>query len=88
MARLLKFTRGNQLTIPQEIIRQAGLEPTKDYLSVEYLKGVIVLKPVEIEERIPSQVYEKLLDHVFDAEEGDIITGPREAGKVLRKRKK
>lgn len=88
MARLLKFTRGNQITIPREIIRQAGLEPTKDHLSVEYLKGAIVLKPVDIEERIPPPAYEKLLDQVFEAEEGDVIAGPREAEKVLRKRKK
>jgi len=47
---LSKLTRGNQVTMPKSIVERANLKAGKDYLDVEYVKGVIYLKPVDIEE--------------------------------------
>lgn len=85
---LAKLTRGNQLTIPKEIIRLAGLKEGNDYLDVVYENGIIQLKPVEIEERIPSSVYENLIESAFTVEDGDITAEEKEADILSKRRKK
>lgn len=85
---LAKRTRGNQITIPKEIIRQAGLTDKDAYFDVVCDHGIIQLKPVEIEERIPPQAYEALLQSAFAEESGDETASSRDAEKVLGKRSK
>ena len=85
---LAKLTRGNQLTIPKDIVRQVHLEAGRDYLDVIYLNGVIVLKPVDVEERVPPESYEVLLRDAFTVKPGDIIADERSAALVLKKRLK
>jgi len=83
---LAKRTRGNQITIPREIVRQAGLTDKDVYFDVVCERGVIELKPVQIEERIPPQAYEALLDSAFRKEPGDAVASADEADRVLSKR--
>lgn len=85
---LAKLSRGNQLTIPKEIVEQVHLHAGRDYLDVTYLNGVIVLKPVDVEERIPPESYEALLKDAFTIEPGDIVADERTARNVLRRRLK
>lgn len=85
---LAKLTRGNQLTIPKEIVDRIRLQAGRDYLDVAYLKGVIVLKPVDVEERIPPESYEALIKDAFTIKPGDIVVDERSAGSVLKKRLK
>ena len=53
---LAKLTRGNQITIPKAMVKKAKLKEGNDYLDVVYIKGVIVLKPVDVVERISVKV--------------------------------
>ena len=85
---LAKLTRGNQVTIPKPIVKQAGLREGAEYLDVQYVKGVICLKPVDMEERIPAEAYERLLEHFSRPEPGSVILSEREAVDFLRKRAK
>jgi len=85
---LAKLTRGNQLTIPKEIVERVRLQAGRDYLDVEYLHGVIVLKPVDVEERIPPESYEALLKDAFTVRPGDIVADARTARSVLKRRMK
>ena len=85
---LAKLTRGNQLTIPKGIIDRIRLQAGRDYLDVTYLHGVIILKPVDVEERIPPQCYEALLRDAFTVRPGDIVADERTAASVLKKRMK
>ena len=85
---LAKRTRGNQITIPKEVIRQAGLTAKDTYFDVVCDGGVIQLKPVSIEERIPPQVYAALLKQAFTEEDGDVPADSNHASKVLAKRSK
>ena len=85
---LAKLTRGNQLTIPKAIVNKIHLQAGRDYLDVSYLNGVIVLKPVDVEERIPPESYEALLKDAFTIEPGDIVADERTARNVLRRRLK
>lgn len=85
---LSKLTRGNQLTIPKEIVDRIQLRAGRDYLDVSYLHGVIILKPVDVEERIPPESYAALLKHAFIAQAGDIVADEKTAPTVLRKRLK
>ena len=83
---LAKLTRGNQLTIPKKIIEQARLQVGRDYLDAVYVNGVIVLKPVDVEERISPEAYEKFLKDVRTIRPGDIVADERTADAVLKRR--
>lgn len=85
---LAKRTRGNQITIPKEVIRQAGLTDRDTYFDVVCDGGIIQLKPVQIEERIPPQVYAALLDDAFTKEDGDVAASSSQADGILAKRSK
>ena len=85
---LAKLTRGNQLTIPKTIVRHTHLQAGHDYLDVSYLNGVIILKPVDVEERVPPEAYETLITDALTVKPGDIVADERSAGSVLRKRLK
>ncbi len=85
---LAKLTRGNQFTIPKLIINQAHLQAGRDYLDVVYTSGVILLKPVDVEERVPPEAYEALLKDAFTIKPGDIVADERTAATVLKKRLK
>lgn len=85
---LAKLTRGNQLTIPKEVIKRVQLQAGRDYLDVTYLNGVIILKPVDVEERIPPECYEALIKDAFIIKPGDIVADEQSAASVLKKRMK
>ncbi|GEM_PF-1714370 len=69
---LAKLTRGNQITIPKEIIRRAHLREGNDYVEVEYADGIIHLRPVEVEARIPPEAFERFARAVQRREIGDV----------------
>jgi bifunctional DNA-binding transcriptional regulator/antitoxin component of YhaV-PrlF toxin-antitoxin module len=85
---LAKLTRGNQITIPKEIVLQARLKQGNDYLDIEYSDGLIYLKPIELEERIPHEVLEKFQSQAAKMEKGDILLKGQEAEGFLKKRAK
>ncbi len=85
---LAKLTRGNQLTIPKEIVERVHIQAGRDYLNVTYLNGAIVLTPVDVEERIPPEAYERFIKDVLTIRPGDIVADERTAGNVLKKRAK
>ena len=66
---LAKITRSNQITIPREIIKKAHLSTESDYVDVQYSNGVITIKPVDVEERIPPEQYEKFIQWALSDEE-------------------
>lgn len=85
---LSKLTRGNQITIPKPIAERAGLKVGRDYLDVEYVGGVICLKPVDMEERIPKEDLEKLKNKALVQENGDITLTVKDAADFLSRRAK
>ena len=85
---LAKLTRGNQFTIPKPIVNKAHLKAGHDYLDVSYVNGAIILKPVDVEERIPPECYEALLRDAFTVRPGDIVADEKTAANVLKRRLK
>ena len=85
---LTKLTRGNQITIPKPVIEKAHLKAGTDYLEVEYRDGVIYLKPVEVEERIGPEIFEKFQKQVLKKRVGDTLVGEIESDTYLSKRAK
>ena len=77
---LAKITRGNQVTIPKEIMKQAHLEESSPYVEVDYSNGAIILKPVTIEERLPVEQFKKFQDWALQEEKGDVRFQSREEG--------
>jgi AbrB family looped-hinge helix DNA binding protein len=85
---LAKVTRGNQVTIPKDIVKRAHIREGNDYVDVVYVKGVICLKPVDVEDRIPDENYERLIQKAFTEEQGDQSVSAEESKSFLRKRAK
>lgn len=85
---LSKITRGNQVTIPKSIVERAGIKMGKDYVDIEYIHGIICLKPVDIEERIPAEDLEKLKKKALKEEKGDIALSAKGAEGFLSMRAK
>lgn len=86
---LAKLTRGNQVTIPKAIVKKAHLREGNDYVDVEYVNGMIFLKPVELEERIPPEVFERFASAVKRREPEDVkAKGGETAGELIRRWKK
>ncbi len=83
---LAKVTRGNQVTIPKEIVRKAHLKEGNDYVDVEYANGIIVLKPVEVEERVAPEELERFARAVQRREPGDVKANPKETVEGLLRR--
>ncbi len=85
---LTKLTRSNQLTIPKAIVKRLGLKSGSDYLEIEYVKGVICIRPVDVEERIPPETYENFKENALREEKGDVTLSAEESEGFLRKRAK
>ena len=85
---LTKLTRGNQITIPKPIVEKAHLKSGSDYLEVEYRDGIIYLKPVEVEERIAPEVFERFQKQMLTVEQGDVLVDGKKAEGILSKRVK
>lgn len=85
---LAKLTRGNQFTIPKAIVEKLRLQAGRDYLEVSYAHGMVVLKPVDVEERVPPEAYEALLRDAFTPNPGDLTADAKTAESVLKKRLK
>lgn len=85
---LSKLTRNNQITIPMSIIKRAGLKIGRDYIDVEYINGIIYLKPVDIEERVPYEDLEKLKKKALKEEKSDVTLSAKEAEGFLARRLK
>ncbi len=67
---LVKRTRGNQVSIPKRVLAEAGVSEEDRYFDVQYRGGLICLKPVTVEEKIPDRAYEELLRWVSKPERG------------------
>ena len=68
---LSKITRGNQLTIPKNIVEKAGLTQSSPYVDVEYANGIIFLKLVTVEEKVHPEQFDKFQKWALRKEEGN-----------------
>ena len=83
---LVKRTRGNQVSIPKQVLAQAGVGEQDRYFDVEYRRGVICLKPVTVEDKIPDRAYEELLRWAVKPHRGDkTFQSGRDAAAYLRR---
>lgn len=68
---LAKITRGNQITIPRELIKKLQVSALSPYFEVGYVHGVIYLKPVTVEDRIAPEQFDKFQKWALEKEPGD-----------------
>ena len=86
---LAKITRGNQITIPKEIVQKAHLKKWAPYLEVSYEQGVICLKPVTVEEQVSPEQYDKFAQWALRKDKEDLeFSSLEEAIQHLKKRSK
>ena len=70
---LIKRSPKNQVVIPKAILDQAGMTSEDTYLKIDFNKqlGVIILQPVSIEEKIPTDALERFEAKVVKGQPGD-----------------
>ncbi|HBH96442.1 MAG TPA: hypothetical protein DDX89_01440 [Candidatus Omnitrophica bacterium] len=68
---LVKRSRKNQVAIPKAILERAGLGPEDVYFRIGYQHGAIVLRPIEIEDKIPPEALERFKAKVLRGQPGD-----------------
>ncbi|MBI4563230.1 MAG: hypothetical protein HY716_00865 [Planctomycetes bacterium] len=68
---LVKKSVKNQVALPKALLDRAGVGPEDVYFDAEYERGAIVLRPVEIEAKIPPEVLERFKSDVLKGHPGD-----------------
>ena len=76
---LVKRSRKNQVALPKAVLEQAGLGPEDVYFSIAYKAGAIILRPVEIEEKIPPEALARFRAKVLKGQPGDRTFSSMEA---------
>ena len=76
---LVKRSRKNQVALPKAVLELAGLGPEDVYFSIVYKAGAIILRPVEIEEKIPPEALERFRAKVLKGQPGDRTFSSMEA---------
>jgi len=72
---LVKRSRKNQVALPKAVLDRAGLGPEDVYFSVVYKGGAIILRPVEIEEKIPPEALARFEADALKRKPGDRVYG-------------
>ncbi len=68
---LVKKSIKNQIVIPKAVLERAGLAATDVYFDIEYEAGRIILKPMQVEEKIPVEVLDQFEARTLKREPGD-----------------
>ena len=76
---LVKRSRKNQVALPKALLERAGLGPEDVYFSVVYKAWAIILRPVEIEEKIPPEALARFRAKVLTGQPGDRTFSSMEA---------
>ena len=76
---LVKRSRKNQVALPKAVLERAGLGPEDVYFSIVYKAGAIILRPVEIEEKIPPEALARFRAKVLKGQPGDRTFSSMEA---------
>ncbi len=76
---LVKRSRKNQVALPKAVLERAGLGPEDVYFSIVYKAGAIILRPVEIEEKIPPETLARFRAKVLKGQPGDRTFSSMEA---------
>jgi len=76
---LVKRSRKNQVALPKAMLERAGLGPEDVYFSIVYKAGAIILRPVEIEEKIPPEALARFEAKVLKRDPGDRVYGSMDA---------
>ena len=76
---LVKRSRKNQVALPKALLERAGLGPEDVYFSIAYQAGAIILRPVEIEEKIPPEALARFRAKVLKGQPGDRTFSSMEA---------
>ncbi len=68
---LVRRSSKNQVALPKAILERAGLGPDDVYFQVEYDRGAIILRPVEIEEKASPEALARFKAKVTKGQPGD-----------------
>ena len=71
MPLLVKRSRKNQVALPKTVLERAGLGPDDVYFLVGYERGAIVLRPVDVEEKISPESIARFEAKALQRESGD-----------------
>ena len=70
---LVKRSRKNQVALPKMVLDRAGLGPEDVYFRVGYEHGAIVLRPVDVEDKIPPEALARFKARALKGQPGDRV---------------
>lgn len=68
---IVKRSGRNQVAIPKQLIREAGLSEADVFFDIRYAKGRFILMPLDFEEKIPREALERFKAKALKDEPGD-----------------
>lgn len=68
---IVKRSSRNQVAIPKKLIQAAGLGERDVFFDMEYHRGYFILKPLELEEKIPREAIERFKAKTLNIEPQD-----------------
>lgn len=86
---LTKRTRGNQITLPKQLIQEARLHDGDVYFDITYKHGTFYLKPVSVtvEEKTSDEAFTTFAEAALKKARGDrTFRSASKAGEFLRRR--
>ena len=85
---IVKRSSRNQVAIPKQLIRQAGLNEQDIFFDIAYAGGCFILKPLEFEEKISKEALERFKHKTLKKEAGDQVVSSMEEGIAALDRKR
>ena len=85
---LVKRSSKNQIAIPKAVLENAGLGPEDVYFDVQYAEGRIILRAMQVEEKIPAEALARFEARTLKQETGDRTYGSVEELKTQLHRKR
>lgn len=70
---LVKRSVKNQVAIPKALLERAGLGPEDVYFDMEYEGGRIILKPMQVEEKLPPEALARFKKRALKRGPGDRV---------------
>ena len=72
---LVKRSSKNQIAIPKAVLEHAGLGPEDVYFDIQYADGRIILRAMQVEEKIPAEALARFEVKTLKQEPGDRTYG-------------
>jgi hypothetical protein len=85
---VIKKSSKNQIAIPAALLKEAGLGSEDIYFDITYKNGCLVMKPMQMEEKIPVEAIRRFEKKALKHSAGDKVFSSLDEGLAWLKKRK